>query len=190
MREVQILWRVEQERAERREKQGLKQNASAPTAPSERDEDRGDTRKKVANKTGVGIVRAQQLNTVANTIDALKQAGKQDEAAQLTPSQSAAVAADYKPLAAKEAKERQIEAVRRGNVSRHLDAPVVEQVSPLETGKARDIAGQKFGVSGGYVGRAERVKKTDAALFEDAKRGRLAAPPLRCQPIGRSGQDD
>jgi hypothetical protein len=53
------------------------------------------------------------------------------------------VAAAYKPLAAKEAKERQVEAVRRGNVTRHQDSPEVAQTPPLEQGKARDIAAQK-----------------------------------------------
>jgi hypothetical protein len=79
-REVQVLWRVEQERADRRRQAALKQNASVVTAPSPRAEDQGKTRAKVASKVGVGIVRAQQLNTVANTIDTLKQAGKEDEA--------------------------------------------------------------------------------------------------------------
>jgi hypothetical protein len=84
---------VEQERAERNRLANLKQNAepdddgSDPLVPTDRDEDRGETRVKVGKKLGIGHSRAQQLNTVANTmgssaareaslpIDTLKQAG-------------------------------------------------------------------------------------------------------------------
>jgi hypothetical protein len=44
---------------------------------------------------------------------------------------------------------------------------VVAQTPPLERGKARDIAAQKFGVGSNYVSRAERVMNKDAQMAEE-----------------------
>ena len=56
---------------------------------------------------------------------------------------------------AEAAKKRQIEAVQRGNVSRHEESPVVENLPQLAEGERRppatDEAAELFGVSGRSV---------------------------------------
>ena len=91
----------------------------------------------------------------------------------LTPSQKAAIAADLMPQFRKEAKERQKESgkvVHRGKPK----AGAKNDTSSAGKGKARTVAAKSVGVSAGYVGEAEMVKKKDPELFEAVKRGEVS----------------
>jgi hypothetical protein len=98
----------------------------------------------------------------------------------LTPSQKAAIAADLLPQFRKEAKERQAKGGERGKEGgrgnkKNPPAKVDGTVSPKKSsGEARTIAAKSVGVSAGYVGEAEMVKKKDPELFEAVKRGEVS----------------
>lgn len=91
----------------------------------------------------------------------------------LTPSQKAAIAADLMPQFRKEAKERQ----QASGKEVHRGAPkkggVKIDTSFRSEGKARTVAAKSVGVSAGYVGEAELVKKKDPELFEALKSGKV-----------------
>jgi hypothetical protein len=78
---------------------------------------------------------------------------------QLTPSQRAVIAAEAKPLYAKEAKERQVllAGTRPNTQPGDLDAQTREGA----TGRTDRIVAKKFGVGSNYVSRAERVKTNE-----------------------------
>lgn len=79
---------------------------------------------------------------------------------------------------AEAAKKRQIEAVQRGNVSRHEESPVEENLPQLVEGErgpqSTDEAAELFGVSGRSVRDAQYVKNNDPDTFEKVKAGDVA----------------
>ena len=76
-----------------------------------------------------------------------------------------------KPFLAEIAKKRQIEAVKRGNVSRYDNLPVVPNLAPLandqKKGKVRDQIAKEARKSGRTVSSVEKVLKSGV---EDLKK--------------------
>jgi hypothetical protein len=106
---------------------------------------------------------------------------------QLSPSQRAMIGAEYKPLAAKEAKERQATSAPGVYGGKPLSAQTHEGVK----GRALEVAAKKFGVGSNYLGRAERVMKKDARMAEDVKSGRVSLPDAERElGLSRTSQTD
>jgi hypothetical protein len=78
---------------------------------------------------------------------------------QLTKSQLAMAGAALKAWHAMRAKERQLEAVRRGNKTRHGESPVRVNSPELAEGRARDHAAKAVGVGGQLIDQAENVMR-------------------------------
>jgi len=93
----------------------------------------------------------------------------------------AMVALNLKPHFAAQAKERQIEAVKKGNVSRHNESPVPEKVPALVKSDSRDQAGKAAGVNGRYVDMAGQVAKASPELAESVLQGRLKLKDAHAQ---------
>lgn len=94
----------------------------------------------------------------------------------LTPGQKAAIAVEFLPELAKEAKKGQAEALdsRRGPDGRARVAPRTHSGRKPDPHRARNDAGALVGVSGATVDRARRVKELDPERFEEVKAGNLA----------------
>ena len=93
----------------------------------------------------------------------------------LTTSQKAAVAVAYEAELAKLAKVRQERAALAGNLNRHLDSPVKENLpEPRKCEQARDEAGNLFQVSGRSVSDAKYVSQHDPEAFQRVRDGKQA----------------
>ena len=78
---------------------------------------------------------------------------------QLSKSQLALAGAKLKAWHAVRAKERQLEAVKRGNKTRHGGSPVPANLPELAEGDARDHAAKAVGVCGKLIDQAENVMR-------------------------------
>ena len=89
--------------------------------------------------------------------------------------QKAMIAARLRPYYEARAKERQVEAVKVGNKTRHQGAsPVPEKIPELRKScDSRDEAGKVAGVNGKYVDMATRVASVDAKLGEQVMAGQV-----------------
>ena len=91
----------------------------------------------------------------------------------LTPSQKAMVGQGYLAHLREEAKERQIEAVRKGNVSRHTESPAGTNRSQLaeDDYSTRSVAqaAKIAGVGIGSIKRADYVAKNDPELAQQVR---------------------
>lgn len=86
----------------------------------------------------------------------------------LDASQRAMIATDVKPLLEAEAKKRQ---------GTRTDLPdFVEIIPESSKGRARDQAGDLFGVSGRYVATAEKIKREDPELADKVRSGQISIP--------------
>lgn len=85
----------------------------------------------------------------------------------LSASQKATVALDALPLFEKEAKDRQVANLKRGNVR-----PDVAQMPPREMRKARDDAAKAFGVSPRYIQDAKAIQQRAPEMLEDLRSGK------------------
>jgi len=112
----------------------------------------------------------------------------------LDKSQLAAIAVEALPLYEAEAKERQREAIARGNVSRHqpkTEAPVPQRIaelgeeSPVEPvpdrieREARTQAAAAIGTNRQYVSDAKRLKNDAPDLFEEVRQGEKTIPEAK-----------
>ena len=96
----------------------------------------------------------------------------------LSPSQRTAVAVEFVAVFAEAAKKRQIEALARGNETKHSDSSIVENLPQSTEGERRppatDEAAELFGVSGRSGRDAQYVKNNDPDTFEKVKAGDVA----------------
>jgi hypothetical protein len=79
---------------------------------------------------------------------------------QLSKSQLAVAGAKLKAWHALKAKERQLDALRRGNKTRHGDSPVPANLPEPAEGDARDQAAAAVGVSGKLIDQADAVMRS------------------------------
>ena len=90
----------------------------------------------------------------------------------LTTSQKAMVGQGYLAYLKEEAKKRQIEAVKRGNASRHSDLPVPQNSAELGKDRTRESAvqaGKIVGVSHASIKDADFVVKNDPELAQQVR---------------------
>ena len=91
----------------------------------------------------------------------------------LTTSQKAMVGQGYLAYLKEEAKKRQIEAVKRGNVSRHSDSPAGRNSAQLEAGdyssRSAVQAGKLVGVSKDSIRDADFVVQNDPELAQQVR---------------------
>lgn len=91
----------------------------------------------------------------------------------LTTSQKAMVGQGYLAYLKEEAKKRQVEAVKRGNVSRHSDSPAGRNSAQLEAGdyssRSAVQAGKLVGVSKDSIRDADFVVKNDPELAQQVR---------------------
>jgi len=87
---------------------------------------------------------------------------------QLSTSQRAALAVAIKPIFEKQAKERQVAALKKGDV-----LPVSANLRQRTKGKSAHQAAAAVGVSGRTVEDAELIKREAPEAFEEIKAGRM-----------------
>ena len=91
----------------------------------------------------------------------------------LTTSQKAMVGQGYLAYLKEEAKKRQVEAVKRGNVSRHSDSPAGRNSAQLEAGdystRSAVQAGKLVGVSKDSIRDADFVMQNDPELAQQVR---------------------
>ena len=86
----------------------------------------------------------------------------------LSVGQKVAVAVELEPIFAKEAEERRLATLKRGDVK-----PVKGSGPLTEEGQARDQAATAVGLAGKTVSRGKTIKKEAPELFEEIKQGTL-----------------
>jgi hypothetical protein len=106
----------------------------------------------------------------------------------VSPSQKGMLAADFEPVLAKEAAARQKAAIKeRDDKGRAVSSGGKPATSGPTVGKAREQAGQLFGVSGRSVSDAKQVKAKDPELaFPGWPQSRVALPALVRRDSGGS----
>ena len=90
----------------------------------------------------------------------------------LTTSQKAMVGQGYLAYLKEEAKKRQIEAVKRGNVSRHSDSPIPANLPELGKDRSKESAEQAariVGASARSIKDADFVVKNDPELAQQVR---------------------
>ena len=88
-------------------------------------------------------------------------------------SQGGMIAAKLRPMFDERAKRRQVEALKRGNETKHGgDSSIVEKIPQSTNTKARDEAGKAAGVNGRYVDMASQVLSVDKDLAEEVASGK------------------
>lgn len=94
---------------------------------------------------------------------------------QLSAGQLAMISAHVRAMYAEEAKERQREATRRGNQTRHDQSPVRTNLCELaeDAGRARDKVAKMFGIGLNYADSAVSVEKHAPHLVEKVKSGEM-----------------
>ncbi len=86
----------------------------------------------------------------------------------LTDGQKAAIANEILPLIEREAKERQLSTLKKGNTP-----PAVEKLPPREQqGKARDIAAKTVGVNSHYVSDFKKIESSRPDLAAEVRAGK------------------
>ena len=98
----------------------------------------------------------------------------------LTTSQRAMVGQGYLTYLKEEAKKRQIEAVKRGNVSRHSDSPVPANLPELGKDRSKESAEQAariVGASARSIRDADYVAKRDPEPEPAPRRGNARKSP-------------
>lgn len=91
----------------------------------------------------------------------------------LNSSQCAFVALEVEKVLAREAKERQVEAIKKGNTSRH-EVPIVEKIPQLASKEKQEAIEPKARDKA-----AEVVGGTNARYVQDAKRIEAEAPEVK-----------
>lgn len=97
----------------------------------------------------------------------------------LSTSQRAMIATDFLPHLSAEAKQRQVEHLRRG-----VELPLVSKET--DGGRAREIAAEQVGVSHAVIGRAKRVIDNAPELAEKVRAGEMTVNAAHEIVRGRS----